>query len=80
MPGSLGLFDLYVVDVNEDGTFGTPVNLGPTINTIHREQFPEISNDGSILYFASDGHQGMGGLDIFIMECPGSTWRTKTWV
>lgn len=68
MPGSTGLFDLYVVDVNEDGTFGTPVNLGPTINTIHREQFPEISNDGSILYFASDGHQGMGGLDIFMSK------------
>ena len=68
MPGSIGLFDLYVVDVNEDGTFGTPVNLGPTINTIHREQFPEISNDGSILYFASDGHQGMGGLDIFMSK------------
>ena len=68
MPGSIGLFDLYVVDVNENGTFGTPVNLGPTINTIHREQFPEISNDGSILYFASDGHQGMGGLDIFMSK------------
>jgi peptidoglycan-associated lipoprotein len=68
MPGSVGSFDLYVVDVNEDGTYGTPVNLGPAINTIHREQFPEISNDGSILYFASDGHQGMGGLDIFMSK------------
>lgn len=68
MPGSVGSFDLYVVDVNEDGTYGTPVNLGPTINTIHREQFPEISNDGSILYFASDGHQGIGGLDIFMSK------------
>lgn len=65
MPGSIGSFDLYVVDVNEDGTFGTPQNLGPTINTIHREQFPFISHDGTVLYFASDGHQGMGGLDIF---------------
>ncbi len=68
MPGSIGSFDLYVVDVNEDGTYGTPVNLGPAINTIHREQFPEISNDGSILYFASDGHQGLGGLDIFMSK------------
>lgn len=68
MPGSVGSFDLYVVDVNEDGSFGSPVNLGPAINTIHREQFPEISNDGSILYFASDGHQGMGGLDIFMSK------------
>jgi outer membrane protein OmpA-like peptidoglycan-associated protein len=68
MPGSIGSFDLYVVDVNEDGTFGVPVNLGNAVNTTHREQFPEISNDGSILYFASDGHQGMGGLDIFMSK------------
>jgi len=68
MPGTLGSFDIYVVDVNEDGTFGTPMNMGKAINTIHREQFPEISNDGTILYFASDGHQGMGGLDIFMSK------------
>ncbi len=68
MPGSIGSFDLYVVDVNEDGTYGAPVNIGNAVNTIHREQFPEISNDGSILYFASDGHQGMGGLDIFMSK------------
>ena len=68
MPGSVGSFDIYVVDVNEDGTFGTPQNMGTTINTIHREQFPYISDNGTILYFASDGHQGMGGLDIFMSK------------
>lgn len=68
MPGTLGSFDIYVVDVNEDGTFGAPQNMGATINTIHREQFPYISDDGTILYFASDGHQGMGGLDIFMSK------------
>lgn len=68
MPGSLGSFDLYVVDVNEDGTFGEPQNMGKAINTIHREQFPFISGDGTTLYFASDGHQGMGGLDIFMSK------------
>ena len=68
MPGSIGSFDIYVVDVNEDGTYGTPLNLGVAVNTIHREQFPSISDDGSILYFASDGHQGMGGLDIFMSK------------
>src|SRR5690606_34407798 len=56
MPGGIGSFDIYVVDVNDDGTFGTPQNMGSTINTIHREQFPHISNDGTLLYFASDGH------------------------
>ena len=68
MPGTLGSFDIFVVSVNEDGTYGTPVNLGNAINTTQREQFPEISNDGTILYFASDGHQGMGGLDIFMSK------------
>ena len=68
MPGSIGSFDIYVVDVNEDGTFSAPENLGNTINTIHREQFPFISDDGKTLYFASDGHQGMGGLDNFLSK------------
>ncbi len=68
MPGSLGSFDIYVVDVNDDGTYGTPQNMGKAINTIHREQFPFISADGTTLYFASDGHQGMGGLDIFMSK------------
>ena len=68
MPGSLGSFDIYVVDVNEDGTFSTPMNMGETINTKHREHFPFISDDGKMLYFASDGHQGMGGLDIFMSK------------
>lgn len=64
MPGTIGGFDIYKVAVNEDGTYGTPENLGPKINTEHREQFPYIS-DMDVLYFASDGHLGYGGLDIF---------------
>lgn len=67
MPGSLGSFDIYVVDVNEDGTFGTPRNLGPGVNTPHREQFPFISEE-NVLYFSSDGHQGYGNLDIYRSE------------
>lgn len=68
MPGGFGSFDIYVVDVNEDGTFGSPKNLGNTVNTKHREQFPFIGKDGDLLYFASDGHQGLGGLDIFVSQ------------
>jgi outer membrane protein OmpA-like peptidoglycan-associated protein len=64
MPGSLGSFDIFSVDVNANGTYGEPKNLGPTINTEHREQFPYISKEGD-LYFASDGHLGFGLLDIF---------------
>jgi peptidoglycan-associated lipoprotein len=67
MPGSLGSFDIYSVAVNEDGTFGVPVNLGPNVNTANREQFPYIANDGT-LYFASDGHVGYGNLDVFKSE------------
>jgi outer membrane protein OmpA-like peptidoglycan-associated protein len=65
MPDSRGLSDLYVIDVHEDGTFGTPKNLGDRINTEGRETFPYISDSGQ-LYFASDGHIGLGGLDIFV--------------
>ncbi len=67
MPGSVGSFDIYVVDVNEDGTFGTPRNLGPNVNTQHREQFPFISGDGT-LYFSSNGHEGFGNMDIYSTE------------
>jgi len=67
MPGSLGSFDIYVVDVNEDGTFGTPRNLGSGVNTAHREQFPFISEE-NVLYFSSDGHPGYGNLDIYSAE------------
>ena len=75
MPGSLGSFDIYYVDVNDDGTFGTPQNAGSTINTIHREQFPSAADDGNTLYFASDGHQGLGGLDIFLSKIKENTFQ-----
>ncbi len=64
MPGTLGSFDIYKVAINDDGTYGEPENLGSTINTKHREQFPYISDYGT-LYFSSDGLEGFGGLDVF---------------
>jgi outer membrane protein OmpA-like peptidoglycan-associated protein/Tol biopolymer transport system component len=67
MPGTKGLSDLYKVDIKEDGSFGTPVKLGSDINTEGRETFPFITSDNE-LYFASDGHPGLGGLDIFITK------------
>jgi outer membrane protein OmpA-like peptidoglycan-associated protein len=73
MPGSIGLFDLFVVEIEENGNYGTPKNLGPTINTEFREQFPYISSNNT-LYFASDGHLGMGGLDIFKSEISNDTF------
>ncbi|MGJ8591294.1 MAG: OmpA family protein [Aquaticitalea sp.] len=66
MPGTLGSFDIFYVDITPDG-FGEPINMGTTINTKHREQFPYMDSEET-LYFASDGHQGLGGLDIFMSK------------
>ncbi|WP_298151739.1 OmpA family protein [Flavobacterium sp.] len=67
MPGGFGQSDIYKIKVYTDGTFGKPVNLGPTINTEGKETFPFISDDNE-LYFASDGHPGLGGLDVFVAK------------
>ena len=64
MPGSLGESDIFKVGINENGTFGTPENLGITINTEARETFPFVTSK-EVLYFSSDGHPGLGGLDVF---------------
>ncbi len=65
MPGGYGATDIYVVDIYEDGSFGVPRNLGPTVNTSKKEMFPYI-DDKDVLYFASNGfNQGLGGLDIY---------------
>jgi outer membrane protein OmpA-like peptidoglycan-associated protein/tetratricopeptide (TPR) repeat protein len=69
MPGTNGLSDIYVVAINTDGTFGKPMNLGNQINTEGRDTFPFISKNGD-LYFASDGHLGLGGLDVFVCTDP----------
>ena len=67
MPGTLGQSDLFKVTINSDGSYGTPVNLGNTINTEGRETFPMVTNENEI-YFASDGHPGLGGLDVFVAK------------
>lgn len=64
MPGTLGLSDIFKVSINDDGSFGNPINLGDKINTESRETFPFITNENE-LFFASDGHPGLGGLDVF---------------
>jgi outer membrane protein OmpA-like peptidoglycan-associated protein len=63
MPGTIGQTDIFVVDVQNGNTFSEPRNLGPGINTERKEMFPFI-NDKK-LYFSSDGHIGLGGLDVF---------------
>ena len=65
MPGSLGESDLYKVSINSNGGYGPPENLGNTINTEGKETYPYLTSENEI-YFASDGHPGLGGLDVFV--------------
>ncbi len=66
MPGGEGASDLYKVSIDGD-SYGEPVNLGDIVNTEGRETFPFVDTNGD-LYFASDGHVGLGGLDIYVSE------------
>lgn len=63
-PGGYGGVDIYMTTREIGGNWGTPVNLGPKINTSGDDMFPYIAEDGT-LYFASSGHTGLGGLDIY---------------
>ena len=67
MPGTYGKSDIFYVDLLDNDSYSDPVNLGPLVNTEGRETFPFISAENK-LYFSSDGHIGLGGLDIFISE------------
>ena len=64
MKGSLGGFDIYAVDIQKDGTFSAPKNLGNKINSEEDEFFPFVDKN-DILYFSSNGHKGFGELDVF---------------
>jgi outer membrane protein OmpA-like peptidoglycan-associated protein len=66
MPGSKGDADIWKVTVDGD-TYGTPVNLGDKVNTAGKENFPFITDD-NILFFASSGKQGFGGLDVYEID------------
>jgi len=63
MPGSIGETDIFVVDILGEDLYSQPRNLGTKINTSGREMFPFVTE--SRLYFASDEHHGIGGLDVF---------------
>ena len=64
MPGGYGATDIYKVAVLGENKYGTPINLGKNINTSDKEMFPYIGDDNT-LYFSSNGHLGLGLLDIF---------------
>jgi outer membrane protein OmpA-like peptidoglycan-associated protein len=67
MPGGIGGIDIYKSIKNEDGTWGKPENLGKPINTEGNEMFPFYHKDG-MLFFASNGLPGLGGLDVFMTK------------
>ena len=64
-PGGYGGTDIYLSD-RKDGTWSEPENLGDQINTSGNEMFPYLRNN--FLFFASDGHVGLGGLDVFVVN------------
>ena len=67
MAGGMGQFDIYSAPINDDGTVGEPTNLGQKLNTEGQEMFPFVSSDNT-LYFSSDGHLGLGGMDVFFAK------------
>jgi outer membrane protein OmpA-like peptidoglycan-associated protein/tetratricopeptide (TPR) repeat protein len=70
--GGYGGLDLYV-STRDGGNWSQPENLGPIVNTFGDETFPFMADNGN-LYFASDGHPGYGGLDIFVTRKVGNVW------
>ena len=67
MPGGLGGYDIWRCRLLSNNSVGAPENLGEPVNTPGNEMFPTFRPNGD-LYFSSDGHPGMGGLDIFIAK------------
>ncbi len=66
--GGLGGKDIWVCVRKKDGTWGTPVNAGERVNTTFDEITPWISPDNQTLFFSSNGHPGIGGLDVFAVS------------
>lgn len=67
MAGGMGQFDIYSAPINDDGSVGEATNLGQKLNTEGQEMFPFVSADNT-LYFSSDGHLGLGGMDVFFAK------------
>jgi outer membrane protein OmpA-like peptidoglycan-associated protein/tetratricopeptide (TPR) repeat protein len=68
MPGGIGDADIWYSTLQNDGSWGRPVNMGPKINSRGKEESVYIHPDGKTLYFGSNGHVGMGGLDLYVVR------------
>lgn len=78
MPGGYGGTDIYVSEIHERGGVRKPMNLGPTINTEGNEMFPFYNSSEQKLYFSSEGHLGLGQLDIFVAEHTDDSYKNVT--
>jgi outer membrane protein OmpA-like peptidoglycan-associated protein len=70
MGGGQGGMDIWYCKLGSDGAWGAPINLGDKVNTSGNEVFPTTATDG-VLYFASNGHEGIGGLDVYEVKIKG---------
>ncbi len=79
-PGGFGGMDIWVA-IMDDGHWTAPINLGSTVNSSENELFPQIGED-DILYFASNGHEGFGGLDVYAVrkadKIDETSWEKRT--
>ncbi|MDR0565656.1 MAG: OmpA family protein [Prevotellaceae bacterium] len=75
MPGTLGGHDIFRCELGANGDWGKPQNLGSAINTPREELFPTLDGDHT-LYFSSDGHPGLGGLDLFRATGKPGAWTS----
>ena len=67
MPGSYGEYDIYVAELQTNGQFGTAQNLGSKVNSVKDDLYPNLVN-GTLLFFASNGRNGYGGLDLYAAQ------------
>jgi hypothetical protein len=74
--GGQGNLDIYVSERDASGDWGPAVNLGAAVNTPFNEDNPFITENDSLLYFSSEGHNSMGGFDNFKSQKIGSAWKT----
>ncbi|MBN3034084.1 MAG: tetratricopeptide repeat protein [Bacteroidales bacterium] len=70
--------DIFMRSMMADGEWGSPVRLGPEINTSYDEDYPVLAHQGKVLYFASRGHNTMGGYDVFrsVLDTTSGRWST----
>lgn len=73
--GGYGSIDLYMTEKTEMG-WGVPQNLGSRVNSPYRDSSPYLAPDGKTLYYASDGHPGFGGQDVFYSFFDNGRWST----